>query len=135
MAAGTSGSAVRVLVVEDDDAVRRVVALALRGAGIEVIQARDGESALAAFRERAADIDCALLDLGLPGMSGGETFDALLEIRGDLPIVVATGSLEDDALDALQSRGARGVLRKPASIDEIVEAIRGAMAAPPSGAS
>jgi len=104
--------------------VRRVMALSLRAAGMEVVQAADGEAALALFGEQATAIDCVLLDLGLPGISGEETFDRLLEIRGDIPVVVTTGSIEESPLAALRRKGARGVVEKPASIDEIVEAVR-----------
>jgi len=114
---------VRVLVVEDDEAVRRVAALTLRAAGMEVVQATDGETAIELFGQHADEIDCVLLDLGLPGIGGEEVFERLLEIRGDARIVVATGSIEESLLDGLRARGARGVVYKPSSIDVIRDTV------------
>jgi CheY-like chemotaxis protein len=123
MSEGSTEAPVRVLVVEDDEAVRRVAALTLRAAGMEVLQATDGETAVELFRERADEIDCVLLDLGLPGISGEEVFDELLKIRGDARVVVATGSIDEAVLDGLRARGARGVVYKPSSIDVIRDTV------------
>jgi len=120
---GSTEAPVRVLVVEDDEAVRRVAVLTLRAAGMEVVQATDGETAIELFRERAEEIDCVLLDLGLPGISGEEVFGRLLEIRSDARVVVATGSIEESVLDGLRARGARGVVYKPSSIDVIRDTV------------
>lgn len=130
MAREPTETAARVLVVEDDEAVRRVATLTLRAAGMDVVQASDGETAIELFRDRADEIDCVLLDLGLPGMSGEEVFGRLLEIRSDARIVVATGSIEDAVLDGLRARGLRGVVHKPSSIDVIRDTVLRAIGPP-----
>mgnify|MGYP003337541666 FL=1 len=64
------------LFIEDDDAIRLALSLALEDEGYEVVQAPDGRSGLARFAEREPDL--VLLDLRLPDLSG---FDVCLQLR------------------------------------------------------
>ena len=74
---GSPGDVARsVLIIEDDDRIRRIVSIPLRREGLEVTEARSGEEGLAALAERPHDI--VLLDLVLPGRSG---FEVCREIR------------------------------------------------------
>ena len=107
--AATSDRRVRVLLVEDTDAVRRAVALGLRSSGFEVTAVRGAEDALAVYA--AVQPEVIITDLAMPGMDGFELI-ATLRVRGvDVPVLVITA--RDSARDrAAASR--RGRRRLPA---------------------
>ncbi|HEY2572956.1 MAG TPA: response regulator, partial [Verrucomicrobiaceae bacterium] len=91
----------KVLIVDDEPQIRRVVRVILAGAEYEVVDARSGESALLKFREYLPDL--VLLDLNMPGMGGLETCRAIRE-TSDVPIIVLTvRSTEDDKVEALDA--------------------------------
>lgn len=89
----------RMLVVDDEAAVRATVAMLLRALAYEVTEAADGEAALAALeRER---FDVVLLDLRMPGMSGMETWAQMNALPGPPPVtVLLTAALEGPRLAA-----------------------------------
>jgi len=110
-----------VLVVEDEPAVRAVLAEALARDGFELVEASDGLSALDAVARSHPDL--VILDLGLPRMSG---LDVLREIRadGDVPVIVVTGqSGEADRVVGLEL-GADDYVTKPFSPREVVARVR-----------
>ncbi len=90
-----SGS--RVLVVDDDDAVRSVTCEMLRRGSYEVTSVNSGQAALDALKDGSFEL--ILLDVGMPGMSGVEAYEI---IRADLPeqkVLFMTGYAEDDITD------------------------------------
>lgn len=97
----------RVLVVDDEAAIRSLVAASLGSDDCTVVAAADGPSALSAAQQRRPDL--VLLDLGLPGMPGGEVARRLRADAGtaDVPIFYLTGREPDDL------RAADGVILKP----------------------
>ncbi len=106
-----------VLVVDDDRTVREVVVSYLRAGGHDVVEAGDGEAALAAMRRQRADL--VVLDLMLPGIDGLEVCRRLRE-TSDVPIIMLTAlGAEADRLVGLQ-RGADDYLTKPFSPRELV---------------
>ena len=110
-----------VLVVEDDEAQRTVVADALAGSDVGVVAVGDGEAALAAFS--AGHIDCMVLDLGLPGMSSQHLLDALHANAAWrlVPVVVYTArdlSREDEL--RLRRSAVAIVLKTANSLDRLV---------------
>lgn len=107
----------KVLVVEDEDAIREVVALNLRMSGYEVTEAASAEQALTAFD---SSFHVAILDIMLPGMNG---FSLCESIRRDSPsvgiIMLSAKSLEEDKIRAL-SIGADDYVTKPFSVSELL---------------
>lgn len=112
----------RILVVEDDVDVRRIIVRALEAAGHAVKEAVSrGEDAVAAAERHA--IDVAVVDLGLPGMSGVDTIKALKRAMPSVAVLVLTASSHKEAvLDALKA-GAAGYVVKGARLAEIAEAV------------
>jgi DNA-binding response OmpR family regulator len=109
---------VRVLIVEDEPALREGLSDLLRGEGYEVEAVGDGEAAL----ERGSDptVDLLVLDLMLPRMNGVEVCRRLREIRAGLPILMLTArASEDDKVVGLEA-GADDYVTKPFSIRELV---------------
>src|SRR5690349_5133495 len=91
------------LVVEDDDLIREMLARRLRGKGYEVTVAPSGERALDLIRERPFDL--VMLDVVMPGLSGLEVLSALRQAHPatDLPVIMATARNRGaDVVEALR---------------------------------
>ncbi|MCB2156787.1 response regulator [bacterium] len=80
-----------VLLAEDDDQVRRLARSILERGGYEVIEARDGEEAIALFEKTAAAFDFAVVDVMMPKKNGDEVYRAIRAIRSRLPVLFTTG--------------------------------------------
>ena len=106
----------RLLLVDDDPAVRTVAAAMLRDLGCEVTEARDGEEAVSELRRAPDCAAAALIDFAMPGLNGGETAAALRVLRPDLPVVLMSGYAD---LEALAGAWSGPVLRKPFSRAEL----------------
>jgi two-component system, OmpR family, KDP operon response regulator KdpE len=122
-------SAGRILVVDDDPQIRRVMRVTLTGQGYEVDDAKDGEAALDKVRDHRFDL--VLLDMNMPGMGGLETCRA---IRGqsDVAIIMLTvRDSESDKVDALDA-GADDYITKPYQTPELLARIRAALRRTPS---
>jgi two-component system KDP operon response regulator KdpE len=122
-----------VLVVDDEPALARAMAINLRAAGWDVVTASDGAGALAAAAQRHPDV--VLLDLGLPDMDGTEVIAGL---RGwsAVPIVVLSARQHgEDKVEALDL-GADDYVTKPFAMNELMARLRAAVrrsAVPASG--
>jgi two-component system cell cycle sensor histidine kinase/response regulator CckA len=80
-----------ILVVEDEPAVRQLVAAALERAGYRVFEARDGETALSLFNENEAAIDLLVTDLRMPQMDGAELVRLLRARAPTLKVICVSG--------------------------------------------
>jgi two-component system KDP operon response regulator KdpE len=122
-------SAGRILVVDDEPQIRRVMRVALSGRGYETIEARSGEEALEKLREHLPDL--VLLDLNMPGMGGLETCRQIRE-GSEVPIIVLTvRSAERDKVEALDA-GADDYVTKPFGTSELLARIRAALRRAPT---
>ncbi|MGD9692545.1 MAG: sigma-54-dependent transcriptional regulator [Phycisphaerales bacterium] len=106
----------RILLVDDDDIVADAVAAYLRAEGHKTIRARSGEEALDILSREASESDplqCAILDVSLPGADGLETLRRLQKERPDIAVIMLTGfGAIDQAVRALRA-GAVDYLTKP----------------------
>jgi len=118
-----NGVGATVLVVEDEEKLRRVVELQLKGAGFEVLQAGTAEEGL----RQADQADLILTDLRLPGMDGLELLTNLRRQNFSTPVVVMTafGTIET-AVDAMKA-GAVDFLLKPFSLDHLMTVVNKAL--------
>jgi DNA-binding response OmpR family regulator len=113
----------KVLIVEDEEAVRELEKFILEQQGYEVMEARDGLEGLAKAEFRRPDL--ILLDLMMPDVSGGRMFDEMREhpITSDIPIVVVTG--KPDAHDTFDEQiGPENVIMKPFEAETLLARIR-----------
>jgi DNA-binding response OmpR family regulator len=123
----------RILVVEDDAAIRRGLVDALIFAGYATREASDGAAALAAARE--SDCDLLLLDLVLPGRDGLSVLREIRAMRSPMAVIVLTArGAEDDRVRGLAG-GADDYVVKPFSIKELLARVEAVLRrAPPPGA-
>lgn len=119
----------RILVVDDEPQIRRVIKVILVGQGYEVVEVRSGNAALLTFREFLPDL--VLLDLNMPGMTGLETCRSLRE-TSEVPIIFLTvRSQEDEKVEALDA-GADDYVTKPFGKKELLARIRAALRRSPT---
>ena len=112
-----------VLVVDDDDMVRRATTATLAELGYNVVEAPGGATAVEIVRARPDRFSVVLLDLVMPGMTGSETFRALTAIRPDLPVVVCTGFAADAHIDTDVKRRVAGLIQKPFTSERLARAL------------
>ena len=116
----------KILVVEDEDAIREVVALNLRLAGYEVTEAASAEQALAVFSP-SAGFDVAVLDIMLPGMNGFSLCETIRRDSASIGIIMLSAkTLETDKIKGL-SIGADDYMTKPFSPSELVARVKAHM--------
>jgi len=113
-----------ILVVEDEEALRKAVSEMLRRAGCTVIEAADGQKGMDYFRTGAQNVDVVLLDLTLPGISGTEVLDELWRIRPDVRVILTSAYNLDLAQDTTDSLQPLFYLRKPYVFRQLMGLIR-----------
>jgi CheY-like chemotaxis protein len=111
-----------ILVVEDEDAVRELVASALARVGYRVLRAASADEALGMTTD-AGTIDLLLTDASMPGTSGVALARILLAARPDLPVLVMSG-FSEDVLDTSGLPSSVRVLHKPFTPKELQQRIR-----------
>jgi len=117
-----------VLLIDDDEMVAEVGKQMLKCFGYEVVSANSGNGALEVYRENQDRIDMVILDMILPDMGGGDTYDRLKEINPGIKVLLASGyDIDHQARDLLE-RGCDGFIQKPFNISEISEKVRGILA-------
>ena len=117
-------SAGRILVVDDDPQIRRVMRVTLTGQGYEVDDVKSGDAALEKLRD--ARFDLVLLDMNMPGLSGIETC-RLIRGQSEVAIVMLTvRDSEEDKVAALDA-GADDYVTKPYNAPELLARIRAAL--------
>lgn len=110
----------RVLVIEDDDEVRKLFRIILRVHGCEVVEAADGPQGLKELEAETPDL--VLLDIAMPGPSGWEVLE---EIRArhspdEVPVIVVSGYAQPGHVARAQALGIAGCLTKPVAVDELM---------------
>lgn len=113
-----------VLLVDDEEMVVRVCVELLRKMGFEVFSATNGEEALEIYEKNNQEIDMVLLDMVMPGMGGGATYDRMKAINPGVKVLLSSGyNIEGEAKEILQ-RGCNGFIQKPFSINEVSQKLR-----------
>jgi CheY-like chemotaxis protein len=125
----------RVLLAEDDEATRTILANVLEAMGLEVIQIRDGGRMLVAVASHyksgrtPEDIDLIVTDIHMPVVSGMELFKGLRAAGWTTPVIVVTGHAAPEAIEAAERLDAV-LLLKPLDLDRFETAVRAALARP-----
>jgi len=120
------GAKRKILLVDDDPAVRKMLGMLLTGEGYEVLLAIDGGESIQVARE--AEVDLVLLDLNMPGMDGWETYERLAAENPMLPIIVITAR-PNQSFTAMAA-GIGALLEKPLDLSKLFLTIRDLLAEP-----
>jgi len=135
-ACGTSGAmaSARLLLVEDEDLVRKMLAESLQDAGFGVLSAANGTEALALLASGEA-VDALVTDLSMPGMDGVAFIRAAQQLRPRLPAVLLTGYAGDGAALVVGEAipGTFLLLRKPIDIHDLVDRVQALLAVRTNG--
>lgn len=120
----TAASGLRVLVVDDEPAIRRFLRTSLGAQNYQVTESEDGRSALEALKRNACDV--LVLDLGLPDIDGFEVIRQLRQSGSQLPIIVLSSRADEAGKVKALDLGADDYVTKPFGVDELLARIRAA---------
>ena len=126
----------RILVIDDDPAVRENVATYLRRLGHEVFEAPDGLRGFEILGSRSVEL--VVTDINMPDMDGIEVIDRLREATDGCPVIAMSGGglfAKDLLLDNAEMLGAVSTLAKPFDLDDLRVAVEAALARPRHGES
>ncbi len=119
-----------ILLVDDEAGVRTLLMHALSGEGFQVTAATDGAEALALLQRQGRDaihFDLLLTDVDMPRLSGLRLVDALRAQGLTLPTLVMSAKHDEQLMAEVASRGCKGILRKPFSVQELRRRVNQAM--------
>jgi CheY-like chemotaxis protein len=122
--AGDRVSAANILLVDDNGHVREITAMLLRDRGYNVIEASNGNAALAALDANPA-IDLLIVDFTMPGMSGVDLLEQARIKRPEIRAVFITGYVDHTRLG--EKFAGEVVVRKPFTMDQLAPAVRAAL--------
>ena len=113
-----------VLVVDDEEGVRRITRRNLERLGFQVVEAEDGEAGLECFRKGPDDFRCVLVDLMMPRLRGDEVLSAVRSLRPDMPVILASGYSETEVRDRYEVASASAILQKPFRREQLEQVLR-----------
>ncbi len=114
----------RVLVIDDEEAVRTVIQRSLEHLGYEVITASNGKEALELYQGQFEQIRLVILDMIMPHMPGDEVFYKLQAISPRVAVLIASGYSSDGRTKAVLRDGALGFIQKPFAVEELAQEVR-----------
>lgn len=115
----------RILVVDDDGAIRGAICRVLTLEGFEVAEAINGREAISMYRDHPVDL--VITDIWMPDKDGLEVIRELRKISPELPVIAMSGGSRRGQIDFLhhaEAFGACEVLQKPFKIDDLVESVK-----------
>jgi two-component system cell cycle sensor histidine kinase/response regulator CckA len=122
--ASQSGHGEKILIIDDEDAVRNVLGLSLAHLGYAVETASSGREGLEKFQQAQGEFGLVILDLLMPGLSGEDVFYRLREIRPELPVLIVSGFSSAHVVQRILDDGGRDFIQKPFSIEVLSEKVR-----------
>lgn len=122
------GQSIRILIVDDEQAMQLLAAAIIQRLGFDAVVASSGEEAIELYRAALAagrGFTAVVMDLALPGgISGLETTLALKQIDGAAKVIVSSGYLEQNARNAALEHGFAGILPKPYTAERLTAELR-----------
>jgi two-component system cell cycle sensor histidine kinase/response regulator CckA len=113
-----------ILLVDDEKMVVEVSRELLESLGYRIYSAGGGQEAIAVYLEKREEIDLVILDMIMPGMSGGETFDRLQEINSNINVLLSSGYSINGQAQEILDRGCKGFLQKPFRLENLSQKVR-----------
>ncbi|HKB07387.1 MAG TPA: response regulator, partial [Candidatus Polarisedimenticolia bacterium] len=122
-APGRNGGKARILVIDDEAAIRAMARDILETGGYEVVTAVDGVDALEVYRQEWGRIDLVLLDMVMPRMGGLETFRRLFGMDRTVRVLLCSGFADNEQTQKAIKEGAQGLLQKPFAVSDLLSRI------------
>lgn len=113
-----------ILVVDDEPINISVMLEMLEMLHYRVLPAGSGQEAIAIYMEKKSEIDLVIMDMVMPGISGGRTFDLLREINPNVDVILASGYSVNGEARMIINRGCRGFIQKPFQLQELSRKVR-----------
>jgi CheY-like chemotaxis protein len=136
-AAAPSGTGEVILVADDEENIREVTRSILSSHGYEVVTARDGADAAAKYAQRRSEIRAVITDLDMPIMDGVMLVRVLQEMNPSVAVIVSSGMASKHGMESriaeLKSLGVTTILKKPYTVERMLEVIHRAIAGIPAG--
>jgi CheY-like chemotaxis protein len=116
------------LLIDDEEMIIKVGQELLQELGYKVIAARSGDEAIKLYKKNTDKIDLVVMDMIMPAMGGGETFDHLKAINPDIKVLLSSGYSIDGQASKILERGCDGFIQKPFNLNQLAEKIQGIIA-------
>jgi PAS domain S-box-containing protein len=113
-----------ILLVDDEEMILKVGGELLEHLGYTVLIASGGDAAIDAYRAKGNLIDLVILDMIMPGLGGGETFDKLLVIDPGVRVMLSSGYSISDEAQGILDRGCQGFIQKPFNAKKLSRKLR-----------
>jgi len=113
-----------ILLIDDEQMILDVGSELLEELGYTVMLAGSGPEALETYSSHGIGIDLVIMDMIMPGMGGGETFDRLKEIDPDVKVLLSSGYSINGQATKILDRGCDGFIQKPFNMQQLSEKIR-----------
>lgn len=121
---GTSPSHHTVLIIDDEEMIRDLARDILEMQGYSILCAEDGIEGIKLYQNNRDKIDCIILDLTMPRMSGRETYIKLKEIDCKAKIILSTGFGKDERAQEIVALGVHGIVQKPYRMEELIRVVQ-----------
>ncbi|MBW2632200.1 MAG: PAS domain S-box protein [Deltaproteobacteria bacterium] len=116
-----------ILLVDDEEMIIDVATQMLQGLGYKILTAGSGEEAIEIYRKNQDTIDLVILDMIMPGLGGGETYDRLKDINSDIRVVLSSGYSINGQASRILERGCNSFIQKPFSMKALSMKVREVM--------
>jgi CheY-like chemotaxis protein len=113
-----------ILLVDDEKPIVDVCARMLNHLGYEVLEARDGQTAIEVFQENINVIDIVMLDMRMPGMNGAMVYDRLMQIKPDVKVLLFSGYFENEKIQRILENSNTDLIQKPIRLIHLSEKLK-----------
>lgn len=117
----------RIMIVDDEYNVQRVVRVALEGLGYTVVTFKRASEAIDMLRKENDSVDLIITDKTMPEMMGFDLADEVIKIRPDIPIIMCTGFLDKNDSTKAEALGIKDIIVKPIKIRQLAYSVRKAL--------
>ena len=117
----------KILVIDDNEGVRKLIEAALVDADFDTIAAADAEEALDLVVRCRSEIGLVITDVVLPGLCGSALVRLLRRELPSIPVILMSGYFDHPSLESIGDEGATLFLQKPFEIDDLVQHVRGSL--------
>lgn len=114
-----------VLLIDDEDIIIDIGGQILERLGYRALMARSGEEAIEIYQANKNEINIVILDMIMPDMGGGETYDRLKKINPEIKVLLSSGFSIDGQASEIINRGCNGFIQKPFNVEQLSRKIRG----------